>query len=202
MLGTTEVVTSTTIAIGFNSSTMVGLITNNGIITIGATGTIIHTHELFRFSSATGETVDTYLQGNSIFLTLQDSNRNLLGAATETISIIITTGDPTAEGDRETITLEETSVNSGIFRNTSTLLLASTFSPTQNNGTLTYRVSGTMSSNYIDNRDSTNNTTSTKNFSVTTATAPDTGGGTGGAGGGGGGGGGSVTAPAQLSLFQ
>lgn len=183
--GTTEVATSTTLAVGNYVFTPVGLITNNGTITEGASGSIVHANESFTFTSATGASVTLYTQGDAVYVTLQDSNRNLLGSTTETIPVVVTTGDPTTTGDSERITLQETAPNSGIFRSTTTLSLASAYSPSHNNGAITYRVSDSVTSNYTDSQDSSDVTTTTKAFTVTAATVPDTGGGGGGSGGGG-----------------
>lgn len=182
--GTTNVGSGATFAIGANTLTAVGLITNTGTIS-KSTGKIVHTAESFTFTDSSGGAVASYSQGQHMFITLQDSNANLLGGAVETTSVQITIGST----DTETVTLTETSASSGIFRNTAGPLLVSWGTPTIGNGTLEASDSGTMGSAYTDGQDSADTASASMAFTVTTVASAvvSTG------GGGGGGGGGSVT---------
>lgn len=85
--------------------------------TISVDGTSKYLFEaLGKFSDALGVKVDTIDNGSQLYVTVEDMNRNLTNNA-DTIQVSVSS----STGDTETITLTETAVSSGIFRNTSAL---------------------------------------------------------------------------------
>ncbi len=183
--GVTRVVSGSTLAVDTTTFTATGLITNTGTMTLGVGGKIVHTAESFAFTDTDGGAITTYAQGSHAFITLQDSNRNLLGDTVETMLVTISIGST----DSETVTLTETGAATGIFRNTTGPLLVSWGTPTSANGKLEAAVSGTMTSSYTDNQDAADTADASGAFTVTTAATS----GTASTGGGGGGGGGAIT---------
>ncbi len=152
IVGTTTVASNSTLAIGTNTLTARGAITNAGLITAGSGGSIIHTSESASVTDENGTEVSTLLTPASVYLTVQDGNRNLNGSSIETITVPVSFSS-SAGSDSETITLTETSASSGIFRNTSAIpLLVASFA-SANNGAFELTNSGNGTLTYLDAQD-------------------------------------------------
>ncbi|MDO8617560.1 MAG: hypothetical protein Q7N87_01550 [Candidatus Uhrbacteria bacterium] len=172
--GTTNVVSGSTLAVGNNTYTAVGLITNTGTLTRGATGKIVHTAEAARFSDSSGNQLTSYSIPGSVYFHVQDSNRNLLGGSVETIAISLAT-DPNAGSDAETVTLTETSASSGIFRNTSALSMVTSNVASLGNAQLELVATGSATGTYLDDQDSGDTTSTTATLTFVAASVPSSG---------------------------
>ncbi len=186
-VGTTTIGASGTLALGDATLTAVGLITNAGTITQGSSGTINHTAESAALTDSSGSAVSSFTEGDTVYVNVQDSNRNLLGDTAETMTITISHGNVATTGDQETFTLTETGVATGIFRSAGALL-SYAVSATQGNGTFQASAAGTFSGTYTDTQDAEDTTAFTKGFTMTTTASTQTSTGGGGLSSGGGGG--------------
>lgn len=197
--GTTNVGATSILAVGTKILIAVGTITNTGLITENTAGggKIVHTAESVKITDSSGAEVSSIPLGGNIYVTVQDSNRNLSGTTTETMVVTVTT-DATAGSDTQNLTLTETGAATGIFRNTAALPTASTGSVTPNDGTIQLLATGIGTGTYTDNQDAADTASDT-----TTLNGPAPAGGGGGGGGGGGlGSSGSQALPPVQTQYQ
>lgn len=183
---------SSTFDIGSLDLTVVGLITNDGLIVEGAGASIIHTAELDEFTDSSGTLATSYTTPAVVYVRVQDSNRNLNGKAIETMTVPVTVNSA-GGSDSQTMTLTETAVNSGIFASAG-INLVNSATVSVDNGQLELTASGVGTATYTDSQDSADVATGTATFTHAAASAtPST-------GGGGGGGGSVLTFPQQFPL--
>jgi len=193
-VGTTVNNSGSTLAVGTNSFTARGLISNDGLITEGSGGKVVHTFESITFTDASGVAVTGYTGPVNVYITLQDSNRNLNGAAVETI--LATT---TLATDTEIVILTETGSNTGIFRNTAgSLTLRAAVTVLPGNGNLDILTTGTGAGSYVDAQDAADTASASISMVYGTATVSSSGGG-GGVSSGGGSSGSAAAAPATVT---
>jgi len=183
-MSTVTIPTSATLAVGAYDLTIPNTITNSGLMT-RTTGSIKHPVDYTRVTDSIGTVVTGITNPGSLYLTVYDQNRNMDGATIETMTIPFQTA---LGADSETLTLTETSANSGIFRNAAAMTVRSHGAePTNGYIDLVQSILGTGS--YTDNQDSSDTGSTTVNFTFAADTA---GGPTVGGGGGGGGSGSSI----------
>ncbi|MFZ2803990.1 MAG: hypothetical protein WA001_02090, partial [Patescibacteria group bacterium] len=140
--------TASSLDVGNNTLTATGLISNNGLITEGASGHIIHPAEGVHFTDVNGVTQGSYTSPASVYFQVQDSNRNLSGTTTESFTIPVTIAPGS---DAETLTLTETSSTSGIFRSGPISLVSSSVA-SPGNHQFEVTAAGTASGLYTDNQ--------------------------------------------------
>lgn len=182
-----------TIAAAVNFTTG-GTMVNTGTITEGAAASIIHTAEAYNFANESGTTVSSVSTPVTLYVQIQDSNRNLNGTSADTMSITVN-GSAAAGGDAELVTLTETGASTGIFRSAGLSVIPSNVT-SSNNGLLEIKATGSGNATYVDNQDSTDSHA----LSVT-ITYSSTGGASTVTTSGGGGGGGSPI-PAVTTSYQ
>lgn len=165
--GAVTIAAGATLALGTStlSNPSTTPMSNAGLITIGVGGRIHHPTDSFHFTDSSGTPKNSYSTPDSIYLTLQDSNRNLNGAALESISEAVTT----TAGDSESILLVETGVSTGIFRNTVALPLVTGSSVTPANSQIEITANDVGMAIYADVQD-LSDTTSTS--AILTLTPP------------------------------
>lgn len=190
--GTLSLDANSTLAIGTQTLNAPGTIMNNGTITISSGGTFAHPVTSAKITDSSGTEVSSLTTAASVYLTVIDSNRNLLGATVETITIPVSMNSA-AGSDAETITLTETSVNSGVFRNSSAINLVTSSVVSSANSQFEITASGTGTSVYTDAYQSSD----TASDSVTVIYAASSGS---GGGGGLGSSGGSGLPPLQTTF--
>ncbi len=100
------------------------------------------------FTDSSGNTVPSYTTSGPVYVQVVDRDQNTNVAVVETVTVVVTTSN----GDRETITLTETGVNTGVFR--SSAITTNTSAVTQNNGALNVVAGATLDANYVDPTDS------------------------------------------------
>jgi uncharacterized repeat protein (TIGR01451 family) len=100
-----------------------------------------------QFTNAGGTPQSSYPAGNSIFGTITDPDANNNVGAIETITVVV---NNTSNGDAEFVTLTETGVNTGIFRNISGLPTSTTIGTNQMDGTLLVSSGNSLSFSYTD----------------------------------------------------
>jgi len=152
--GNFSTASSTTFAIGNNTFVASGSGYNNlGTITLGGSGHIIHPNGGVAITDAVGADVTTFTPPGSLYVTVTDKDRNLNGAALDSLTVTVTT-TAAAGADSETVTLAETGQATGIFRNTAPISIVAGTVAT-GNGILEVLASGTLNTVYTDNTDST-----------------------------------------------
>ncbi len=180
--------TSGTLAVGNNRFGATGTYTNTGLVTVGASGHIVHAADSVKFTDETYTLVSGYKTPNSIYFEVNDPDRNLNGSSIETFTITMK-GDSAAGLDSELQTLTETTASSGVFRSPALSVLTSSVTST-NDSIFEVLAAGNASTTYTDVYDPTGDSTA-----VSAALTLGTGGGSGGGSGSGGGGGGGGMAP-------
>jgi hypothetical protein len=186
-----------TLAVGTNVLTVVGTISNTGLITVNTAGggKIVHTAESVKITNSSGTEVSSISTGGVLYVTVQDSNRNLNGTTVETMTIPVSF-NAAAGSDSETMTLTETSVSSGIFRNTSAINVVNSTVASPGNSQFELAGSGVGTGNYVDNQDAADTGSDTVTLTYVAASA------SGGSGGGGLGSSGSPALPPLVTQFQ
>jgi hypothetical protein len=117
------------------------------------------------FTDASGTTQTQYQIGTQqVFVKVTDLNANIDATKVDTVSVNLV---DSKTGDVETVTLSETGLNTGIFRNT-TGLVNGVADPVSGNGTVETANGSNLSANYTDPSDSADTST---NF-VTMRLAP------------------------------
>jgi len=195
-LGAVTVNANGTLTVGANNFTVLGTIANTGQITV-STGSIIHPAESVLITNSSGVEVSSLSNTGSVYVTVQDSNRNLNGASVESFTVPVSF-NAAAGSDAETMTLTETSVSSGIFRNASAVALVSSSAKSLGNNQFELLASGIGTATYTDSQDATDSASDivTLTYVAPTVTPSVSGGG----GGGGGGPTPSQTGPVTISV--
>ncbi|MEY2427126.1 MAG: large repetitive protein, partial [Verrucomicrobiota bacterium] len=85
------------------------------------------------FTDSTGTPVGSYAAGSNIFVTLTDAGANTSASTAQTIPVVVKNA---TNGDFETITLTESGVNTGVFRNATGLPSSLSSGVGQQDGTL------------------------------------------------------------------
>ena len=88
-----------------------------------------------------------YQPGDNIYVTVNDTDSNTSVGAADTIIALVENDD---NGDVEAITLTETGVNSGIFRNTAGLPSSTSAGLSSNDGTLNVQLGHTITATHVD----------------------------------------------------
>lgn len=172
-----------TLSLGtFQLSATSSTITNLGTINEG-TGNIYHTATNVLLTDSAYVEDNSFVFGDLVYVTLTDSDENIDGTAADTVSVNLGSGP-----DTETVVLVETTVSSGIFRNS----IPSAFKD-QNinaqNGTIEASSTATLTLTFTDAQDALFNAdtatlaaAAAAASSTTTTTATSSGGGGGGGG--------------------
>jgi hypothetical protein len=142
-------------------------------------GVIKHTAESALLTNSSGTQTATFTTGDSVYITVEDGNRNLDGTAVETMSVSLNV-DSSGGSDSEALTLTETGAATGIFRG-SLALVNSSFVST-GNSQLEISATGVATSQYTDNQDSADVTSDTAALSYVSAAASGSSSGGGGLG--------------------
>ena len=132
-----------------------GAIPNTADSSTGATSTNVEmippsagaTQCVIDFTGSGGVTITSTGVGADLYVTVTDADANTAAGTVQTFSVVV---NNTTGGDLETITLTETGVNTGVFRNTSGLTTSSTSGMTPNDGVLHLLVGDTLSVSYRD----------------------------------------------------
>jgi len=187
-----------TFAVGTNVFTAQGTYTNAGLVTVntGGGGKIVHTAESVKITDSVGTEVSSISSDGTLYVTVQDKNRNLNGAAVETMTFPVSF-NAAAGSDSETITLTETSVSSGIFRNTSAVNVVNSTVVSAGNNQFELTGSGVGTGSYTDNQDAADTGSDTVTLTYVAASAGSSGGGGGGLGSAG-----SPALPPLVTQFQ
>lgn len=99
-----------------------------------------------RLTNGSGSEVD-YQPGDGIHVTVTDPDSNTSGATAQSIIALV---ENSATGDVEAVTLTETGVNTGVFRNTAALPSSTSAGLGQNDGTLNVQPGNTISATHVD----------------------------------------------------
>ena len=99
------------------------------------------------FTDPIGTVVTTYAEGAGIYVTVTDADRNTDPTTADTVSVVVLN---LTSGDLETITLTETGINTGVFRNSSPLPSSKTSGLSQQDGTLNARAGDSLQVQYND----------------------------------------------------
>jgi hypothetical protein len=158
--------------------------TNNGLVTIAAGGKIVHALTSSLLTDSTGAHITTNTNPGLVFVTIADADANLNGLVADTITARVT-NDAASGADTELMTLVETGVATGIFRNTTFFPLVASGSIVHDNGQFEIGAGG-IGSMYYSNVYDTSDTGSDTVTMTLTGSAPGSGSSTGGGGGGGG----------------
>ncbi len=117
------------------------------------------------FTDSSGNTVPSYTTSGPVYVQVVDRDQNTNTTVAETVTVVVTTNN----GDRETITLTETGVNTGIFR--SSAITTNTSSVTQNNSALNVVAGATLAANYVDPTDPADTSSASAYIAAPPATA-------------------------------
>ncbi|MBU1034816.1 hypothetical protein KKD42_03405 [Patescibacteria group bacterium] len=180
-LGAVTVNANGTLVVGANDFTVLGTISNTGLITV-STGSIIHPAESVLITNSSGVEVSSLANPGSVYVTVQDSNINLDGSVAETITVSVSF-NAAAGSDAETLTLTETGVATGIFRNSTAIDLVSSSVASTGNSRFELLASGIGTATYTDSQDATDSSSDTVTLTYAGASTVVTGGGGGGGGG-------------------
>ena len=153
---------------------------NLGNVTSSASGRIIHPGTVLITDSG-GSEVSSITTAGTLYVTVNDSNRNLDGTSVETMTVTVTV-NAAGGSDTETLTLTETGAATGIFRNSSAINVVTSNSVTTGNNQIEITASGTGSTSYTDNQDSADTDSDTTSLVYSSATIQPGGGGSGGGG--------------------
>lgn len=129
-----------------NTATLIGysgVAASDTIVVPSGPGPVACTLKL---TNSSGTEVN-YQPGDSIFVTVNDTDSNTSGGAADTIIALVTNNN---NGDVEAITLTETSVNSGTFRNTTGLPSSTSAGLSSNDGTLNVQLGQTITATHVD----------------------------------------------------
>src|SRR6185436_14773170 len=116
-------------------------VTNGGVLTNTVNGLALSANSFLSpnsaacaltFTDSGGSSVSTYGVSSNVFVQLNDMDANLNNLAINTVTVTVRN---TSNGDQESITLTETGLATGIFRNTSPLPSSLTVGGGQQDGT-------------------------------------------------------------------
>ncbi len=130
-----------------------------------------------QFTNSAGAQQFFYAIGvDPIFVSITDSDRNTRPAVVDSVTVTVT---DQSTGDTQTLTLQETAIASGQFRNTAGLPSVRNVAPTGDNGVLETADEATIRFNYTDpvNSDTATGTTVMKFRTASTTRFTNTGGG-------------------------
>ena len=113
------------------------------------------------FTDASGNTLTSYPTSGPAYVQVIDGDKNTDPLTVQTVTAVVTT----STGDRETVTLTETGVNTGIFR--SGPITVNTNTVTQGDNSLNIVAGSSLLATYVDAVDSTD--TSSANAVIATA---------------------------------
>lgn len=97
------------------------------------------------FTNSSFTPVTSYVVDSTVYMQVSDSDANTNSAAVQQISVLVTAAN---SGDRETLTLTETGVNTGVFRGS--IPSSSSTGQAVENGTLYVLVGDTLTGTYTD----------------------------------------------------
>ncbi|MBX7207515.1 MAG: putative Ig domain-containing protein [Verrucomicrobiaceae bacterium] len=100
-----------------------------------------------QFTNSSGTTVTSYVAGASVYATMTDPDANHDTGVAETVTVAV---NDTTSGDSEFITLTETGVNTGVFRNVTGLPTSTSSGGSTMDGTLHIGVGDNLSFTYTD----------------------------------------------------
>lgn len=163
-----------------------GTFTNANVISKGSGASIVHPPESIAFTNSAGTPVTSFTTPVNVYVTVQDSAKNLLASSAESITVTISS-DAAAGGDSETLTLTETGIATGIFRNATALSAEPKNAVWPANSVLDVNANGVGTASYDATSEIDTATVSLVRSSAAAA-ATDTGGGSYYSGGGNGGG--------------
>jgi len=203
VLGTLTINTGSLLAMSGHTLYATGAaIVNYGTIK-DDTGVLSHTGSSFVVGNSSFSRLETFRQGETVYVTLTDADENIAGDTkdTVTVTVILAVGGTTK--DTETVTLTETEKESGIFRGS---IVTANAAASSEDGTLQHTADGEISVTYTDAQDALKNSQG-GTFIVTGGSSTTSGGGGGGGGrrgslGGGGGGGVSTVPRSRPSLRE
>ncbi|MFH0851734.1 MAG: S-layer homology domain-containing protein [Candidatus Peregrinibacteria bacterium] len=178
-----QINTGSTLSLGaFTIYATGATIINYGTIAEGA-GKIEHSATTVKLTDSTYAEDDSFTTGDTVYITLTDSDENIDGTAADTVTVTVTL----ASGDSEDVTLTETSNTSGVFRGSIlTATQTNTAGIVADNGYLEAPSSTSITLSYTDAQDDGTGTDSASlTVSSSTASAATTAGGGGGRRGGG-----------------
>ncbi len=145
------------LSIGSDVLTVIGPITNHGVMTLNAAagGKVIHVADSFTITDASsGAEVASVTTPSKVNVTVRDGNRNMNGFLTETIDIVLQ-AEVVSGGDSETLTLIETAPDSGIFRTATPLQVVASSFVSKGNQQIEVSASGQAQFTYTDIQDDT-----------------------------------------------
>ncbi len=99
------------------------------------------------FTNSSGTVQASYTAGTSVYATVTDPDSNQSSTTIETMMAVVTNA---ATGDAETITLTETGVNTGIFRNLTGLPTSTSTGSSTSDGTLYVVAGNTITVSHLD----------------------------------------------------
>lgn len=177
-----NVTVSSTITVNAGSTLALGMYTltatNTTIVNAGTinegTGKISHTATNFVLANSSFAEASGFNVGDTVYLTLTESDENIDGTAADTLTVTVTSGG----GDSETVTLTETGLATGIFRGSISSSIAAV---SAGDGSLE-SPSGddTLTATYTDAQDLLTNSDSASFNVVSSGTVASGGGGSGG----------------------
>ncbi len=159
-------ITGGTVGVGTAKTlTVSGAYSNSGgTVTLTGTGKIVNAYSLVALVDSANNTKTSYSSTETIFVRVQDNNRNLDAASAETMSIVLSTTGQSQ--DIETLVLTETGAATGIFSGNIPFKGPSNISVGDNvleataDGTITYR--------YTDSADTSDTAVAVAAYSVGT----------------------------------
>jgi uncharacterized repeat protein (TIGR01451 family) len=99
------------------------------------------------FTDGAGASISFLLENGLLYVTVTDADKNLNNSVQETLGVVVSNLDG---GDEESLLLTETSVNSGVFRNSTGLPTAPDSGAAPQDGTMNARAGQTLQADYTD----------------------------------------------------
>ena len=115
------------------------------------------------FATASGNAVSSYILGDNVYVRVVD-NDSATNDPSQIDIISATVSDPVTD-DSESIILEETGLNTGIFTNTSHPLISMNSSSSKNDGIISTEPGNYIYISYVDSLDGDNNTSNNEKTS-------------------------------------
>ncbi len=153
--GTTKIFEYPWMTVSTQGAYTVQVTANEGTEGINATATLplqvtatdLGTPSTTTFTDSSGNHLTTYSTSGPVYVQVVDYDQNMDPTTAETVTAIITT----ANGDKETVTLTETGINTGIFR--SGPITTNTSAVVQGNGALNVVAGTSLNVTYTDPND-------------------------------------------------